>query len=264
MGMLSEEMSSKIYEKDARAMVRLLGQVAALEGGHADKKRFLMEGLCELIQADAWVWALGCQLKPGEEQIYSSFMHEGLGEVGFSKLLKTLNHPVMGKVVEPFYLKLATDLEHATMTRDEMDPDQLSYQPDVNDLWEDANIGPVMMSGFPLDADSLSCIAVYRKVGKAHFSEREKKIAHIMLEEVEWLHLSGWPEDRGVTVPRLYPQQRTVLNLLLDGLSRKCIAEQMNISENTVSGYVKDVYRHFEVNSQAALMKKFLSGSHDE
>jgi len=34
----------------------------------------------------------------------------------------------------------------------------------------------------------------------------------------------------------------------------------MEISEHTVSDYVKDIYKHFDVSSQPALMNKFLSG----
>ncbi len=56
---------SEILESDARTMVRLLGETAALDGGHAEKKRFLMRGLCNLIRADAWVWTLGCDIRPG-------------------------------------------------------------------------------------------------------------------------------------------------------------------------------------------------------
>ena len=54
-----------------------------------------------------------------------------------------------------------------------------------------------------------------------------------------------------------------LLNLLLDGRDRKQIADQMGISENTVSGYAKDVYRHFDVNSHVELMRKFLHAHKD-
>lgn len=83
-------------------------------------------------------------------------------------------------------------------------------------------------------------------------------MVHIILSEVPWLHMNGWPEDMGVSIPNLSPRQRTVLNLLLDGLDRKQIASELGISENTVSGYTKDVYRHFSVNSHVGLMKKLI------
>jgi DNA-binding CsgD family transcriptional regulator len=242
-------------------MVRLLGEVAALPEGHQEKKQFLMKGLCSLVQADAWVWALSCQRNPGEEQIHFNMVYDGLEGEKYSSFLKAVNHPVMAKAIAPFFAQLAQKQSQITMRREDIDPQRISYQPEVNALWQAADIDAVMMVGHPLDAESLSTIGLYRKSGRPHFSERESQIAHIILQEVPWLHLSGWPEDKGATVPSLSPQQRIVLNLLLDGLPRKEIAANMDIAENTVSGYVKEVYRHFGVNSQAGLMNKFLKGS---
>lgn len=250
-----------ISETDARAMVRLLGETVAVEGGHAEKKRFLMDGLCRLIQADYWVWTLGCQIKPNAEQVYVGFMHGGFAEDRFSSLLQALEHPDMGTMAKPFYQAVAADLNQSTMLRDEIDPSGLAYKSEVKDHFKAADIGSLILSGHPLDAQSLSMVAIYRKFDDARFTEREKSILHIILEEVPWLHMLGWPEDRGATVPSLSPRQRMVLNLLLDGLGRKQIAASLEIAENTVAGYAKEVYRHFGVNSQAELMHKFLSGS---
>lgn len=255
--------NATLSEFDARAMVRLLGETIALNGGHQEKKRFLMGGLCELVGADSWAWTLGCQMKPGEGQVYVAFMHGGFDEQGYASLLQALEHPEMGPAVEAFYRALAQSEVHTTMVREEIDPQGLAYQPGPHELWVKANIGPVMLSGYPLDAKSLSAIAFYRRVGARPFSRREKQIAHLILEEVPWLHMTGWPEDRGAKVPKLSPRQRMVLNLLLDGLGRKQIAASLEISENTVAGYCKEVYRFFSVNSQAELMHKFLAARHN-
>jgi DNA-binding CsgD family transcriptional regulator len=104
-------------------------------------------------------------------------------------------------------------------------------------------------------------IGLYRHHGKAEFTAREVRIAHIILTEVTWLHEQGWPDDRGVDVPKLSRRQRLALNLLIQGLSRKQIAEAMKISAHTAQGYIKDVYRIFNINSQAALMSRFLQGN---
>lgn len=47
-------MGRELPESVVRALVRLLGETAALNTGHAGKKRFLMNGLCKMIDADAW------------------------------------------------------------------------------------------------------------------------------------------------------------------------------------------------------------------
>lgn len=45
-------MSGVVSEVDARAMVRLVADVAALQADHMTAKRFLMEGLVKLVGAD--------------------------------------------------------------------------------------------------------------------------------------------------------------------------------------------------------------------
>ena len=245
-------------ETTVRKMVRLLGEAAALSGGINEKKRYLMNGVCSLIQADAWVWSLGCQIKPDEPQVFVGFLHGGFSEDRFTAFLKAVEHPDMAQISSRFAEAIRLDNSHTTMRREEIDTAGLAALSEAGPLWEQADIGSLMLSGYPLDAESLSTIGFYRALGVEPFSDLEKQIAHIILSEVPWLHQSGWPEDRGATVPQLYPRQRIVLNLLLDGLPRKQIASQMGISDNTVSGYAKDVYRHFGVNSHVELMRKFL------
>jgi len=248
----------KLSEDDVRQMVRLLGETAALQGGHTEKKRYLMNGLCKLINVDAWIWSLGCQIKPGEPQVFVGFLHGGFTDERFSHFLSAVEHPDMARVASKFAEQLQDRKKLTTMRRHEIDPSQLAESSDAGLLWQKADIGSLMLSGFPLDETSISCVGLYRRLKDAPLDDRAKTIAHIILDEVPWLHLSGWPEDRGATVPQLYPRQRIVLNLLLDGLGRKQIADRMKITENTVSGYIKDIYRHFKVSSHVELMKKFL------
>jgi DNA-binding CsgD family transcriptional regulator len=116
-------------------------------------------------------------------------------------------------------------------------------------------LGPVILSLRPLGSGSASGVGLYRRHEDPPFTPRECRIAHIVLSETAWLHHANWPEDLGI--PKLYPRQRLVLNLLLQGDGRKSISEHLGISVNTVSGYVKAIYRHFEVRSHAALMRRF-------
>ncbi len=147
------------------------------------------------------------------------------------------------------------------MLPEEIDPDGVMQISEGRFLWVDLDIGPVIMSGFPLDQISFSAIGVYRKAGAATFGTRESQIVHIMLAAVPWLHSMGWPEDRGATVPRLHPRQRIVLNLLMEGWSRKAIADKLGVTANTVAGYTADLFRHFGVNSQVELMNRFLGNA---
>lgn len=248
---------SPISEDDARAMIRLLADTAILPGGHFEKKRFLVEGMAELIGSHCWVWTLGCKIRPKEPQTYVAFLHGGFDDKRFTHFLEAIEHPDMPAAAEQFYRALGGG-SHTTMVLEEIDPNSYAVKGDVSKLWQKADIGPVILSGYPLDSDSTSTIGLYKPYDAPPFTQRDKAIAHLILKEVPWLHLSGWPEDRGATVPTLHRRQRLLLNLLLEGIPRKAAADQMNVSENTVSRYAWEVFQHFGVSSQVELMKKFL------
>ena len=58
----------------------------------------------------------------------------------------------------------------------------------------------------------------------------------------------------------LPPRQRQVLELLLEGLADKEIAERLGISRHTVNQYTKQIYRRFGVTSRAVLMARLPGG----
>lgn len=62
------------------------------------------------------------------------------------------------------------------------------------------------------------------------------------------------------SVPNLSSQRLLVLNLLLEGRTRKEIAATLSLSVNTVATYQKSIYLHFGVNSHASLMHRFHHG----
>ncbi|MFD2157697.1 helix-turn-helix transcriptional regulator [Rubritalea tangerina] len=250
-----------ISDTEASAIVRLLGNTAALEGGHSEKKRFLMNGLCELIGADAWVWSLGTWQEEGAPPVYVGIMHQGFDEERYAKLLKVFEHPHNKAIVAPWVDEVAVEGKHATYSLEQLDKQHLFSDSEVAQLMSEADIGELFVSGFPVDAHSMSAIGMYRSTGKPAFSEREMKIAHLLIQEIPWLHSAGWPNEITAKGPQLYPQQRVVLNLMLDGLGRKQISHEMELAENTVAGYIKDIYRHFGVSSHAQLMSKFLVGN---
>lgn len=250
-----------ISDSDASAIVRLLGNTAAVEGGHNEKKRFLMDGLCKLIGADAWVWSLGTWGGVGEAPVYVGIMHAGFDDERFAKLLKVFEHPENEKIVAPWIAEVTIEKKHSTYSLGELDEDDIFSNSEVSSLMEDADIGELFVSGYPVNDSSMSAIAAYRSSGSEPFSAREIKIAHLLFREIPWLHSAGWSEEITSKAPQLFPRQRVVLNLLLDGLARKQIGHEMELTENTVAGYIKDIYRHFEVGSHAQLMSKFLAGN---
>lgn len=250
---------SAIADGDARAVIRLLGEATTLEGGHHEVKRFVMDGLCQLIGADCWIWTLACETIPGGHQAYTGYIHGGFDEERFAGLLKAVEHPDMGGAVRGFYEAIASDRSHTTMLPAEIDPDGVMQVSEGRFLWQDLDIGPIIISGYPLDPYSFSTIALYGKFQAPAFGERERRIVHTLLSAVPWLHELGWPQDRGATVPRLRPKERIVLNLLMEGWPRKAIADKLDVTEGTVAGYARELFRHFGVHSQPELIGRWLA-----
>lgn len=223
-------------------------------------KRLLMEGLCALVQADSWAWSLGCGLEAGQHPTYLSMTHGGFDGDRYAKLLCGIGHPDMARISESVIGDMQRKRSHITRLNQQVAGEEDFRASGIYPHLCAADIGPFLISLRPIDEGSVSTIAVYRRLNQPNYTERESRIAHILLSEVPWLHEQGWPEDRGTTVPRLFPRERVILNMLLDGRGRKEIAGDLKLSENTVAGYQKSIYRHFQVNSHAALMRRFQLG----
>ncbi|NOX98660.1 MAG: hypothetical protein GXP30_02845 [Verrucomicrobia bacterium] len=247
-------------EKDVRQLVSLLGKIAILDGDLAAKKRHLMDGLCRLIDADCWAWVLLLPTKPGEKPAPAGFMHGGFSEDRYCDFLEAVEHPDMAHFNERFLGEVYSRQRHTTRLRQQLDPENTFSTSAVYPLWQKADIGPLMLSCYPFPDGCLSFVAMYRKASDALFAEREARIAHILLSEVPWLHAESWPQAKQIKGQMLSPRLRTTLNLLLEGLGRKQIAAHLEIAENTVSGYIKEIYRFYQVQSHAQLMKYFRDG----
>lgn len=252
-------MGSIVDETDARAMVRLVADVAGLRTDHMTAKRFLMNGLKRMVDADCWTWMLG-YLHPDRPPVYVSINHEGFTEESYARYLKAIEHPDMEELTAPFSRELMLTRSHVTMLRQQIDaagrfPDTEAYP-----LWIEADLAPLMLSAVPVNEHCTSLIGIYRRADRELFTERERRIAHILLTEVSWLHATGWPEDFGAKTPKLSRKRRLVLNLLLEGHTRKEAADQLGLSIHTVSDYVKDIYATFKVRSHAELMRRFMKG----
>ncbi|MCU0797239.1 MAG: LuxR family transcriptional regulator [Akkermansiaceae bacterium] len=249
-----------LAEQDVRKMVRLLGEVISTPGDFMEKKVQLMNGLCGIIDADAWVWGVG-QHNPENAPFYVAFAKGGFDDERFGRLMEAVNHPEMENFARPFSEELNVSGSHLTRLRQQINRDGTFSGSDAERAWLRANIDGVILSCKPLSDGGFSSIGIYRNADKPLFAERECRIAHIVLSEVPWLHLEGWPSERGESAKTLYPRLRTVLNLLIESWSRKQIAQHLGLRENTVHGYVKEIYQHFQVHSHAELMKRFSSGN---
>jgi len=253
--------SFHLSSDDARSIVRLLGEVCALPDDHAGKKRHLMEGLCDLVDADYWLWALIAELEPGKFPVYVGFLSGRFSEQELAGFLQIQTHPEMIHWTIP----LATAMRDAGQLVTRNVQDQFDYQAflasDSGQLWIRAGIEPRCIAFRPMPDGGATGAGLYRKTSRPLFTAREARIIHILLTEVPWLHEMGWPEDRCAKIPELAPRCWLVHEMLLQSYSRSQIAGHLALSVHTVNGYVKEIYRHLDVHSQSELIARFQNGN---
>ncbi|MFC4994486.1 helix-turn-helix transcriptional regulator [Rubritalea tangerina] len=251
------------FVHDVECVLRAMSAVAILDGTVRQKKVRLMRELAMLTQSDCWVWTLLPPMVPGDKPVAVDFIHGGFEEDRFAWYLQAIEHADMGELNAPFIEEVMGKAgRQTTRLRQEIDPDHQFYEKDVYALWRAANIAPLVLSARVMVDGSMSIAALYRDFEKPLYEERERRLMDLMLSQVDWFHqheasLSLCDHARS---EHLSPRQRTILNLLLSGGVRKEIANQLGISENTVSGYIKELYRIYGVHSQAELLKRFRDG----
>jgi DNA-binding NarL/FixJ family response regulator len=248
-----------LAETDVRQIVRLLGDVISAPGEIQDKRRMLMDGLCRMIDTTAWVWCMA-EFDPDKPPSFIGLIHSGFDEERFTRYLEAMNHPAMQAVTRPSSVELVAKGIHLTRTRRQIDPNFLLENSPAAPFWKKANIGSLMISQRPMPGGGVSGIGIYRELGQPEFTEREAKIAHIVLSEIPWLHFHAFPDKPSQEITKLYPRHRTVLNLLCEGWSRKKIADHLGLSVNTVHGYAKVIFKHFGVHSQSELVTRLTKG----
>jgi DNA-binding CsgD family transcriptional regulator len=248
-------------ETDVRAVVRLLGEVAILEGGMTAKRQRLMNGLAELVGADGWLWTMSRVDVEQETPMSVGLIHGGLNDRQIAAWAESSQEQIVPLPEHRPLTELVVRGEHFTRTRRQLVTDSEWYaHPTVRAYRFDVGLDDFLYSIYPLEPGVISAIGLYRERGREAFSARQRRLVHIVTSEVKWLHWGGLPEDRGRSVPALSPRLRAVLVLMLEGHARKRVASLLGISVHTVGGHVKALYKHFGVSSQAELMRRFRVG----
>lgn len=252
--------NSPISEADVREIVRILAEVAAMKPNPEAQRGFLMKELARLLGADAWVWGVAPLLDPDKQPVYVYQQTGGFDEERMSRYLVAVEHPDTGAMTAPLAEALMRAGSQVTRLVDQIVPLERYRNSPAWPLWQAADIGPLLITLHPLPGKGISCIGFYRSATAAMFTPRESRIAHILLSEVPILHEEGLPHRTASITPVLPPRCRLVLNHLVTGLSRKEIAHHLGLSVNTISDYMKLIFKHFDVHSQAELISRFHRG----
>ena len=254
-----------LSEQDIRAIVRLLGEVAAVTTGHVDQKRYLLNGILKLLDGDVWVWAQGfagnLDRPPAGIQMHDEGWRDPEQRIWFYRALSEEKHVHIGQArfaaIMSNNLRLLTVLSSQLFTDEEFEA-SANYQL----LYRHCGLRAHILSYYPVSSvGHYSGIGVHRVHGKPDFTERDRRILHLISTEIDWLHRAGVPESPAQSTEPLTQRQRQVLFFLLAGDSIKQVAAKLEISAHTVNDYVKLIHKHYNVSSRGDLLSKFLSVS---
>jgi DNA-binding CsgD family transcriptional regulator len=251
-----------IPESEVRQIVRLLSEIAVLKGRHAQKKRALMNGLRDLIDADGWLWSMTRVDLSTKTPISVGLVHEGLSDEQLTGWLEASQSPSCPMPEDAPLTDITRTGQHFTRTRQQVVCDEDWYShPAVIKHRLGVGLDHFLYSVYPLDEpDMFSAIGLFKFRGREPFTPLQAKIAHILLSEVEWLHYAELPRDEGRYVPKLTPRQRVVLIMLIEAKDKDEIARLLHISPHTAKDHIKAVYQHFKVSSQLELIRRFRFG----
>ncbi|MGC1479962.1 MAG: helix-turn-helix transcriptional regulator [Chthoniobacterales bacterium] len=225
-----------------------------------DRKRYLLDGMAQLVSADYVAWVLAAATDPGKKPVYVGFETRGISAEQMPKFLRIQAHPALAEYSQPLLVELSATGQQVTANVQDIFDYAEFESSEWGKMWADADIAPRCIIHRPLANGGVSGIGCYRRLGRPLFTECERLIVHLLLTEIPWLHEMGWPGDLGAKVPDLPPQGWLVHEMLLQGFDRSRIAAELGISRHTSDSYVKQVFRHLGVQSQPELMARFFLG----
>lgn len=252
--------SGLIAEEDVRAIVRLLADVAVLDGTVADKKRHLMRGIAEFLEADSWEWVVTTGLQSGPDCVSVKRIHDGYDEKTAGLVVASQQDPDVPFPGMDTLLELTQKGSHFTMSRPEFAPDEKFFDTEWYHVYGQRVMrDQFIFSLFPMSADAFSGCGLHRRDRDRPFTERESSLFHMVIGEVAWLHHADALDKQAEQLPRLTPRQRAVVTLMLEGHDRKKIAYELELSPHTVADHMKAIYRHFGVSGRSELFLRFMS-----
>ena len=102
----------------------------------------------------------------------------------------------------------------------------------------------------------LFTVQLFRRGGQPGYTAQERDLLSLIHENLDWLFERRTPAAQKLGGD-LSPRLRDVLHLLLSGAAPKEIAYRLDLSDHTVRGYIKQIYKQVDVSGRGELMSRY-------
>jgi len=250
---------------DAKTIAELLSLVTAIETIQQTleiRRQKLMQFLKTSIGAQNgfWGWGRGMPLESSVAPVavipvgFSPEQWKELQSIALSEFtLRTFNLPIR---------ELLQNRSHVTVSRSQLWTDEQWYSnPAVAANLHSIGLDNSLISVNYFETDNWTSATFFREKGQPDFLAADRELVDLAMGTIAWMKPKPSESVAPPTFVDLSPRQRTVMLLLLDGLSRKEIAADLNLSLHTVNDHCKELFTRFEVNSAMELASRFLRSS---
>jgi DNA-binding CsgD family transcriptional regulator len=151
------------------------------------------------------------------------------------------------------------DRTHVTVTRSMLHTDEawaaeVSYRRELNAV----GLDNLLVSVNYYSNDCWFHTTLGRAPGEPDFTPEDAALLNLAMSSISWMQPRVSESVPAETFVGLTPRQRAVMLQLLDGQSRKQIAQSLGITVHTANDHIKAIYEHFQVRSATELAAKFL------
>ncbi len=245
-----------------RALMKLVGEAREIRPSDPERPSHLISGLLRILGADVGGCVTDCDFLPGSRGAFAAVVLEGWDSTTLPAL-RVLEQT--GSAFNPLIRALMdrcapTPGAGIAAIRHDLVQDRSWY----GSPFYEAHMGPAA-----LDHGLVACLRLenpsvvqglgfYRERSAAPFSDEDRNLVQLFQAECSAMLAPSLPAVEGTLRSRLSPRERQTLDLLLEGLSDKEIADRLDISPHTVNQYNKSIFRRFGVRSRTALLARLL------
>ena len=253
------EEASRVPIRVAGRLVAAIAEIADVHAELAQRRRAVLTALAREVEADGGLWAWGRGWPDSSAVVPVAHIDFGMDQEQRTVIMDwgldaEVDREFRGRIrAQMGVAKHVTTIRRDIFTAEEWEAIPFTRRMLRRGGWE-SWLHSVRYS----DRDTWSNFLLLRAGGRAEFGPAEAAAVHLMLDGLPWLHSTAEEILPPEAFVGLTPRQRTVMLMILDGLSRKAVSGRLEIAEDTVGAHLKAIYAHFGVSTSGQLAALFL------